>query len=410
MPSALPSGDPVPMLGPLAELEQAAPGRRPFGLYVHVPFCTTRCGYCDFNTYTAAELGAGASRADYIDSAIDEVRRARRHLGDVDRPVSTVFVGGGTPTLLPASHLNRLLDAVRSEFGLADGAEVTTEANPESVDAESLAALADGGFTRISFGMQSASSRVLRTLDRTHAPGRPQAAVREARDAGFAEISLDLIYGAPGETDGEWQESLDAVVEAGVDHVSAYALIVEEGTALSASIAAGALTAPDDDVLADRYEQADAALSAAGFAWYEVSNWERGGAVCRHNLAYWRSDDWWGIGPGAHSHVGGVRWWNVKHPATYARALREGRWPAAGREVLSDPDRRTEDVLLRIRLAEGLPTVGMAKSLLTELVGDGLVDPGALGRGRLVLTLRGRLLADAVARRLLDHAPEPADV
>jgi oxygen-independent coproporphyrinogen-3 oxidase len=318
-----------------------------------------------------------------------------------------VFVGGGTPTLLPASHLTRLLTAIRDEFGLAVGAEVTTEANPESVDAQDMAALVDGGFTRISFGMQSASAAVLRTLDRTHAPGRPQAAVAEAREAGFASISLDLIYGTPGETDDQWEESLAAATATEVDHVSAYSLIVEDGTALATRITSGQIAAPEDDVLADRYEQAERAFSRAGYRWYEVSNWARAGAECRHNLAYWRGHDWWGIGPGAHSHIDGVRWWNVKHPATYARALRSDSWPAAGREVLSDADRWTERVLLRVRLAEGLPIDGLDRTVLDRLEVDGLLVPSALETGRAILTLRGRLLADAVARALLEDAPRP---
>jgi oxygen-independent coproporphyrinogen-3 oxidase len=377
---------------------------RGLSLYLHVPFCTTRCGYCDFNTYTADELGPGASRADYIDAAIAELRLARASLDD-DRLISTLFVGGGTPTLLPPADLVRFVDEVRALFGLAPGAEVTTESNPESVDERDLAALRSGGFTRISFGMQSASSAVLRVLDRQHSPGRTARAVADARSAGFESINLDLIYGAPGETAEQWQESLAAAVEAGVDHISAYSLIVEDGTRLAARIDRGELPRVDDDVLADRYEVADAVLTAAGLDWYEVSNWSRPGHECRHNLAYWRSDDWFGIGPGAHSHVDGVRWWNVKHPARYAAALAEGDWPAAGREVLDAQQRHEEDVLLRVRLAEGLRTsdpAGPRPELLADLVAEGLADGGIAASGRLHLTLRGRLLADAVARRLLD--------
>ncbi|MEZ5115799.1 MAG: radical SAM family heme chaperone HemW [Candidatus Nanopelagicales bacterium] len=404
MPSTPPPGDPVPSDGRLPEPALAGLGRRPFGVYVHVPYCATRCGYCDFNTYTAEELGPDASRASYAASAVAEVRLARRVLGDVDLPVSTVFVGGGTPTLLPPADLVAVLDAVRAEFGLAPGAEVTTEANPDSVSPRSLAALREGGFTRVSFGMQSASPAVLSVLERTHTPGRATVAVAEARDAGFEQVSLDLIYGTPGETDTDWAESVGAAVAAGVDHMSAYALIVEPGTRLARRVERGELPAPDDDVLADRYLAADAQLAAAGLRWYEVSNWSRPGAECRHNLGYWRGDDWWGIGPGAHSHVGGVRWWNVRHPAEYGRALAAGRSPGEGREVLGAAERRTERVLLELRLRDGLPLEaldGAGRAAVDRAVSVGLLEVAALAEGRAVLTLRGRLLADAVVRDLL---------
>ena len=400
VPSALPDGEPVPTSGVLPETATAGLGERPFGLYVHVPFCASRCGYCDFNTYLGAELGGGALQASYADAAVAEVRLARRVLGDRAPVVDTVFVGGGTPTLLPPSDLARVLDAVREEFGLADGAEVTTEANPDSVDERALAQLRGAGFTRVSFGMQSAVSRVLRVLDRTHTPGRPQQAAKEAFAAGFEQVSLDLIYGAPGETDDDWRASLDAARSAGPTHVSAYALIVEDGTRLGREVARGVLPAPDDDVLADRYLMAEQALADLG--WYEVSNW---GEPCRHNLGYWRGGDWWGIGPGAHSHVGGVRWWNVKHPAAYADRLAAGLSPGAGREQLTDVDRRVERVLLEVRLRDGLPLDVLQPDGVTAAArhaADGLLDRAAHERGRAVLTLRGRLLADAVVRDLVD--------
>ena len=391
MPSALPVVDPVPVTGALPAGTGVA---GPFGLYVHVPFCASRCGYCDFNTYT--ELGH--LQSSWAESAVAEVRLAREVLGPV--PVDTVFVGGGTPTLLPSADLVRVLRAVDDAFGLAPGAEITTEANPDSVTPASLAELRAGGFTRVSFGMQSAASHVLQVLDRTHTPGRPQAAVAEARAAGFDQVSLDLIYGTPGESDDDWRRSLDAALAAQPTHVSAYALIVEAGTRLSRQVSRGQLPAPDDDVLADRYLLAEQAL--AGLGWYEVSNW---GEPCRHNLGYWRGYDWWGIGPGAHSHVGGVRWWNAKHPATWSGALAQGRSPGAGREVLAAEDRRVERVLLEVRLAEGLPLsvlhpVGRAAA--ARLVEDGLLEAGPHAGGRAVLTLRGRLLADAVVRDLVD--------
>ncbi|QDY76678.1 radical SAM family heme chaperone HemW [Streptomyces qinzhouensis] len=410
MPSVLPDGVPVPDDGslPASALDGAA--ERPLAFYLHVPYCATRCGYCDFNTYTATELrGSGgvlASRDHYAATVAEEIRLARKVLGDDPRPVRTVFVGGGTPTLLAAADLVAMLDTVRTEFGLADGAEITTEANPESVGPEYLAELREGGFNRISFGMQSARQHVLKVLDRSHTPGRPEACVAEARAAGFAHVNLDLIYGTPGESDDDWRASLEAAVGAGPDHVSAYALIVEEGTQLARRIRRGEVPMTDDDVHADRYLIADELLAAAGFSWYEVSNWATDDAArCHHNELYWRGADWWGAGPGAHSHVGGVRWWNVKHPAAYASALAEGRSPGAGRELLTPDDRRVERVLLELRLRDGAPLTLLRPAGLRAAersLADGLLEPGAYEQGLAVLTLRGRLLADGVVRDLVD--------
>src|SRR5918998_768860 len=363
MPSTLPEGESPPADGALPESARAEIGGRPLSIYLHVPFCTTRCGYCDFNTYTAAGRGPGASRSSYVDMAIAELDLAAAVLGPDAPPVSTVFVGGGTPTLLPPADLGRMVDAVRQRFGLTDDAEVTTESNPESVSADDLARLRAAGFTRISFGMQSAVPHVLATLDRVHSPGRAAQAVADARAAGFAQVSLDLIYGTPGESGADWAASLDAALAAEPDHVSAYALIVEPGTRLAARVRRGELPMPDEDDLADKYLAAEARLTAAGHTAYEVSNWAaRPDARCRHNLAYWRGDHWWGVGPGAHSHVGGVRWWNVKHPSAYAERLASCRSPAYAREVLTAEERRTEQVLLELRLAEGLPMAVLTAS------------------------------------------------
>lgn len=410
MPSALPDGEPMPVDGALPPHALQGAADRPLGFYLHVPYCATRCGYCDFNTYTASELrgsgGALASRDNYAAMVADEVRLARKVLGDDPRQVETVFVGGGTPTLLDAADLVAMLAAIRDEFGLAPDAEVTTEANPESVDERYLATLREGGFNRISLGMQSARQHVLKVLDRTHTPGRPERCVELARAAGFEHVNLDLIYGTPGESDADWRASLQAALGAGPDHVSAYALIVEEGTQLARRIRRGEVPMTDDDVHADRYLIAEETLTAAGFAWYEVSNWATTEAGrCRHNELYWRGADWWGAGPGAHSHVGGVRWWNVKHPGAYAQALTEGRSPGAGREVLAAEDRRVERILLELRLSEGCPLDILAPagaSAAARALSDGLLEPAPYARGRAVLTLRGRLLADAVVRDLVD--------
>jgi putative oxygen-independent coproporphyrinogen III oxidase len=405
VPSTLPDGDPAPRSGELPAAVLDGLGARQFGVYLHIPFCATRCGYCDFNTYTAVELGGGASQASYVDTALREIELARRVVGECDITPSTVFFGGGTPTLLPAADLVRLMRGVEDAFGLAPDAEVTTEANPESVTPQSLAELRRGGITRVSFGMQSVVPGVLATLDRRHTPGRAAAAVHEARAAGFDHVSVDLIYGTPGETDDDWRASLDAALATEVEHVSAYSLIVEPGTRLASRIARGELPMTDDDVLADRYAIADEVLGASSLQWYEVSNWARSpGAQARHNLLYWTSGDWWGIGPGAHSHIGGVRWWNVKHPRDYAQRLSSGESPAAAREVLSPDDRHVEDVMLRLRLRGGLPLAGLdasAAAAARRARDDGLLDTAAFHDGRAVLTLRGRLLADGVVRALV---------
>jgi oxygen-independent coproporphyrinogen-3 oxidase len=402
---ALPDGQPVPVDGSLPPHARAEVGRAPFGIYLHVPFCRTRCGYCDFNTYTAQEL-PGVSQSTYVDVALAELRLARHVLGDSAPEVQTVFVGGGTPSLLPAEHLAVLVREIDELFGLAPGAEVTTEANPETVTEPFFARLREAGFTRVSLGMQSAVEHVLEVLDRQHTPGRAAEAVADARAAGFEHVNLDLIYGAPGESDEDWQTSLDAAVAAGPDHISAYSLVVEPGTALGRRVARGEVAPPDDDVLADRYAAADAALGAAGYGWYEVSNWARTPAgQCRHNLLYWSSGDWWGVGPGAHSHVAGVRWWNVKHPAAYAQRLDAGQTPAAAREVLDPQQQRTERVLLGIRLRAGLPLQDIPAARRGEvgsMVDYGLLDREAYHAGRAVLTLRGRLLADGVVRDLVE--------
>ena len=407
MPSALPSGEPAPADGALPDEALAELGRRPFGFYVHVPFCTVRCGYCDFNTYTAEDLGRtadarGASRATYAEAAIDEIRFARRVLGDVDVPVSTVFFGGGTPTLLAPGELGSVLAAIGAEFGLAPDVEVTTEANPDSVALWDLEELRQVGFDRISFGMQSDVPHVLATLDRTHDPLRVPAVVGWARSAGFDQVSLDLIYGTPGESLADWEASVDAALACAPDHISAYSLIVEEGTALARRVARGELPMPDEDDLADKYLLADERFVKAGLGWYEVSNWARDRAArCRHNLGYWTGADWWGVGPGAHSHVGGVRWWNVKHPAAYADRINAGDSPAHAREVLDEETRRVERVLLEMRLHDGLPVSVLDATGRAGV--DDLVRRGLLERygERLVLTTDGRLLADAVVRDLL---------
>lgn len=409
MAGPLPIGDPAPADGSLPAQAAAGAADRTFHAYVHIPFCTVRCGYCDFNTYTASEL-AGAKQSDYADVLIAEVKFSAQVIMDAGLPkrkLSTVFFGGGTPTLLPASDLARILEALRNAFEIVEDAEVTTEANPDTVDADYLRELRNGGFNRVSFGMQSAVSSVLATLERSHNPENVSIGVAAAKELGL-KTSVDLIYGAPGETLAEWRQSVETAIAMQPDHISAYALIVEDGTKLARQIKAGQLAEPDEDLQADKYELADSLLADAGFDWYEVSNWSRGSEnLSAHNISYWASQDWWGYGPGAHSHVGGVRWWNVKHPTTYAAKLAEGNSPAAGRETLSERTRLEERVLLEIRISEGL-SVDLAKKvnpdagkLIAGFIADELVDAKAAIGGVLKLTLKGRLLADSLVRKLL---------
>ncbi|MEY3677348.1 MAG: hypothetical protein RL351_575 [Actinomycetota bacterium] len=409
MAGPLPIGDPAPADGGLPAQAAVGAEDRTFHAYVHIPFCSVRCGYCDFNTYTASEL-QGAKRSDYTDVLISEIKLSARVLGTAGLPkrkLTTVFFGGGTPTLLPAADLVRILTALRNAFEISSDAEITTEANPDTVNAEYLRELRDGGFNRVSFGMQSAVKSVLATLERTHNPENVAIGVAAAKELGF-KTSVDLIYGAPGETLEEWRQSVEAAIAMQPDHISAYALIVEDGTKLARQIKSGQLAEPDEDSQADKYELADELLAEAGFNWYEVSNWSRGEQnASAHNISYWSSQDWWGYGPGAHSHVGGVRWWNVKHPTTYASKLADGSSPAAGRETLSDRTRLEERVLLEIRISDGLG-VDLAKQvnqdankLIAGFIADELVDAKAAIGGVLKLTLKGRLLADSLVRQLL---------
>lgn len=369
-----------------------------FGVYVHVPFCSSRCGYCDFNTYTAGELGSSSSPEIYLQALERELDRATY---TPDSPVRSVFIGGGTPSLLGAGGLRRILRAVSARWPLAPDAEITTEANPESTSPEFFAQLKEAGFTRISLGMQSASERILAILQRRHSPGRALEAAREALAAGFRHVNLDMIYGTPTETQEDVRRTLDAIVSTGVDHVSAYSLIVEEGTAMARKIRRGQLPPTDEDVMAERYELIDAALRDVGYGWYEVSNWAKPGGECRHNLIYWRDGNWWGAGPGAHSHIDDERFFNVKHPARYAQVLQGGELPIAGREKLSAEDHHMERVMLGMRLREGIPRAWIspaADPAITDFVHRGLLT---VDSQRLRLTDAGRLLADGIVTDLL---------
>ena len=390
---------------------------RTFHAYLHIPFCRVRCGYCDFNTYTASELG-DVSQSGFASTIIREIEFAAdvfARRGLPARELSSVFFGGGTPTQLPASDLVAILAALRKAFGIKPGCEITTEANPDSVDAAYLAELAAGGFTRVSFGMQSAVPHVLQVLDRTHNPANLPVVVAAAKAAGLA-TSVDLIYGAPTESVDDFKASLEAAIALEPDHISAYSLIVEPGTKLARQIRVGELLEPDEDEQADKYLLADAMLAAAGFEWYEVSNWAKSEAQrSRHNLAYWQSQDWWGFGPGAHSHIGGTRWWNLKHPSAYAGKLGSGNIneaasPAQARELLDAKTQAVEKVLLEMRIHAGI-SIDQIKiasdqpervaGVVADAIARELIDAKAAIAGRLVLTLSGRLLADALLRELL---------
>lgn len=372
-----------------------------FGLYIHVPFCSTRCGYCDFNTYTPGELGSPRDlTGDYLDALDKELERAAQRTG---QRAQTVFIGGGTPSLLGADGLARILARVKATVGLAPGAEVTTESNPESTSPEFFVSIREAGFTRVSLGMQSASASVLAVLERAHTPGRAFAAAKEAKAAGFEHVNLDMIYGTPTETDDDVRATLERVLEAGVDHVSAYSLIVEDGTRMARKVNKGLLPAPDEDVLARRYELISQALESYGFDWYEVSNWAKPGGACEHNLIYWRDGNWWGAGPGAHSHLDDQRFYNVKHPARYIAAIDQGQLPIAETETLSAADRHTERVMLGLRLREGIPAAWLASTarpVVEDYVGRGLLELADAG-ARLRVTDSGRLLADAIIADLL---------
>lgn len=394
-----------------------------FEVYVHVPFCLRRCGYCDFNTYTATDMGAGASRGNYANMVVREMRLVRdwqREHGIDEPAASTVFFGGGTPTVLRAADLVKMLDAIRELWGIADDAEITTEANPDTVNADYVKELADGGFNRISFGMQSAVPSVLKTLDRTHTPANVAAGVEAANAAGMRS-SVDLIYGAPGESLDDWRTSVSTAIDLGVNHISAYALTIAPHTKMGRRIAAGTLPTPDDDDEANKYEIADDLLSAAGLEWYEISNWARPGYESRHNLGYWRNVDWAGLGPGAHSHYNrcladssgetgettssplGLRSWDIAHPKLWGQSIIDGKVPWDGSERISHEEHLEETIMLGLRLRGGLDlellgdTVDMTR--IRPMENEGLIT---IHGGRVVPTRTGRLLNDTVIERFFD--------
>lgn len=426
-----------------------------FEVYIHVPFCLRRCGYCDFNTYTATDLGAGASRGNYANMVIREMKLTKQWQldhGIAEPPVSTVFFGGGTPTILAARDLVAMLDAIRKIWGIAPDAEITTEANPDTVNEYYINELAAGGFTRVSFGMQSAVPHVLKTLDRTHTPANVAAGVNAANKAGLRS-SVDLIYGAPGESLDDWRTSVTTAIDLGVNHISAYALTVEPTTKMGRQIAAGTLPKPNDDDEAAKYEIADDLFAAAGLEWYEVSNWARPGYESQHNLGYWRNVDWAGLGPDAHSHYNavteadhpqsasltapagggcpadaglgvvsvshGLRSWDIAHPRLWGTAINENRVPWADSETITPEENLEELIMLGLRLHEGLDLdrinraindAGMSSTpqtlrtvsvdQLAPMISEGLITVS--DNHRVVPTRRGRLLNDSVIEQFFD--------
>ncbi|NDG68825.1 MAG: coproporphyrinogen III oxidase [Actinobacteria bacterium] len=373
--------------------------------YIHIPYCAKRCGYCDFNTYTPSELKSGDldSLSDpYIDSALKEIEMAAKEVGSAIVP--TIFFGGGTPSLLPAAQLARIIDEIRRRFTLEKDIEITIEVNPDSVSKEFLDEIKSAGATRVSMGMQSAVISVLKVLDRTHNPESVGDAVAMARTAGFKHVSVDLIYGSPGETIDDWRRSLEYALALDIDHISAYALIVEKGTKLAAQISRGELTMPPDDQSADKYLLADQLFEAAGFSWYELSNWSKPGGQCRHNIAYWDGSYWWGVGAGAHSYLSGKRWWNVKHPSSYQEKISHGHSPELSHEILTPENLSDEFIMLQIRRREGILHNRLNPSQIhraEEFLSSGFLDIESWQDMRLVLSRSGRLIADKIVRELV---------
>jgi oxygen-independent coproporphyrinogen-3 oxidase len=375
--------------------------------YIHIPYCVKRCGYCDFNTYTPSELkiteGLAQISNSYIDLLLMEIKAAKVQVGQ-SANVPSIFFGGGTPSLMQPNDIGRVISTIKSEFTLLPDAEITMECNPDTVTKESLAAFRAIGVNRISFGMQSAVKHVLATLDRTHNPENLLQVTTWAQEVGFSEISVDLIYGTPGESLSDWQTSIDAALALPITHISAYALIVEEGTKLAAQIKRGEVAQVDDDLTAEKYLVADKAFTAAGFEWYELSNWAKSGSSSKHNLAYWLGDNWWGAGPGAHSHLNGKRFWNVKHPNLYKERVLANQSPVADSEVLEELQIESERLMLSLRLPSGVDKQSLNELQLAELssyVESGHLDQANWNQGRATLTLDGRLIADRILRQIL---------
>ena len=378
---------------------------RRLSFYIHIPYCVKRCGYCDFNTYTPSELmgpDLESVSKNYISAVLKEIELAQKTVGAAEVP--SIFFGGGTPSLMPAAELARVIQEIRDRFELSPDIEITIEVNPDSVSLDFLEKMRQAGANRISMGMQSAVPHVLKVLDRTHNPENVSTAVEKARKAGFEHVSVDLIYGAPDESVSDWQQSVTSALQLPIDHISAYALIIEKGTKLAAQISRGEVQMPPDEETAEKYLIADSAFEAAGFNWYELSNWSKPGGQCRHNIAYWNGSMWWGVGPGAHSYFDNRRWWNVKHPATYQQKINAGESPVQSEEILSEENLADEYLMLQIRRREGIPHRNLKDSQVSraaEYVDSGHLDQAEWTAQKLVLTQQGRLIADRIVRDLV---------
>ena len=392
------------MLMPKVERLRSKVSRR-LSFYIHIPYCVKRCGYCDFNTYTPSELmgpDLESVSKNYISAVLKEIELAQKTVGAAEVP--SIFFGGGTPSLMPAAELVRVIQEIRDRFELSPDIEITIEVNPDSVSLDFLEKMRQAGANRISMGMQSAVPHVLKVLDRTHNPENVSTAVEKARKAGFEHVSVDLIYGAPGESVSDWQQSVTSALQLPIDHISAYALIIEKGTKLAAQISRGEVQMPPDEETAEKYLIADSAFEAAGFNWYELSNWSKPGGQCRHNIAYWNGSMWWGVGPGAHSYFDNRRWWNVKHPATYQQKINAGESPVQSEEILSEENLADEYLMLQIRRREGIPHRNLKDSQVSraaEYVDSGHLDQAEWTAQKLVLTQQGRLIADRIVRDLV---------
>ncbi|MEY2663249.1 MAG: hypothetical protein RIR35_57 [Actinomycetota bacterium] len=392
------------MLMPKVERLRSKVSRR-LSFYIHIPYCVKRCGYCDFNTYTPSELmgpDLESVSKNYISAVLKEIELAQKTVGAAEVP--SIFFGGGTPSLMPAAELARVIQEIRDRFELSPDIEITIEVNPDSVSLDFLEKMRQAGANRISMGMQSAVPHVLKVLDRTHNPENVSTAVEKARKAGFEHVSVDLIYGAPGESVSDWQQSVTSALQLPIDHISAYALIIEKGTKLAAQISRGEVQMPPDEETAEKYLIADSAFEAAGFNWYELSNWSKPGGQCRHNIAYWNGSMWWGVGPGAHSYFDNRRWWNVKHPATYQQKINAGESPVQSEEILSEENLADEYLMLQIRRREGIPHRNLKDSQVSraaEYVDSGHLDQAEWTAQKLVLTQQGRLIADRIVRDLV---------
>ena len=394
--AALPEGDPAPSDGKLPNIANLK--NKPFSLYVHVPYCSKRCGYCDFNTYTPSELDRDDQIESWLQSAIKETIFARKIL-DESLTVDTIFFGGGTPSLLEASVIKEFINNVSKHFELKKDLEITLEANPDTITQSKAEDWLKAGINRISLGMQSSAANVLQVLDRTHNPANVLSSVEILKKAGFTNFSLDLIYGTPGESLEDWSNSLKDAIAINPPHISAYSLVIEPGTKMGSQLSRGEIKAVSDDDAADKYQLAEKLLNENGYSWYEISNWAKENKECQHNLNYWKGNNWWGIGPGAHSHINGVRWWNQKLPKNWRESLDKDQSPALAREKLTNEQIRNEEVMLLSRLKTGINRSDFDQKNIEKLIEDKLVNDVS---GKLELTLEGRLLADVVFRQLTE--------